>query len=107
MQMGRLFGCHQMPSRSFFVFGYQCPLCARCTGVLIGQIAALFTFAFLPSTPYIALLLLPMAIDGASQYVSLRQSNQWLRLISGLLGGFSFANLALQVIFYIIAAYST
>ncbi|MCB7430270.1 DUF2085 domain-containing protein, partial [Erysipelatoclostridium ramosum] len=28
--------CHQKAERSFFIHGYQCPVCARCSGLYIG-----------------------------------------------------------------------
>ena len=28
--------CHQIPERSFFIFGVQMPLCCRCTGLYLG-----------------------------------------------------------------------
>ena len=34
--IGNHSGCHQMPERSFFYKGKQFPVCARCTGVIIG-----------------------------------------------------------------------
>lgn len=40
MEVGRRYGCHQMPERSFFFGGRQFPLCARCTGAAVGQTAA-------------------------------------------------------------------
>ena len=40
-------GCHQRPERSFFVKGYQMPVCARCEGELIGILAALIAVWFL------------------------------------------------------------
>ncbi|MEE0456852.1 MAG: DUF2085 domain-containing protein, partial [Anaerovibrio sp.] len=30
-----------MPSRSFFIHGYQMPLCARCTGIIVGEVLGL------------------------------------------------------------------
>ena len=44
MRLGRSSGCHQMPERSFFIRGKQFPVCARCTGVMIGNIAAYVMF---------------------------------------------------------------
>ena len=44
MDWGKRLGCHQMPERSFFIKGYQFPVCARCTGVLVSSIAACMVF---------------------------------------------------------------
>ncbi|HWT27368.1 MAG TPA: DUF2085 domain-containing protein, partial [Mobilitalea sp.] len=49
MEWGAKTGCHQRPDRSFFIKGYQMPVCARCFGVIIGYIIALpsiFLFGF-------------------------------------------------------------
>jgi uncharacterized membrane protein len=32
--------CHQLPSRSFYLWAAQMPVCARCTGIYIGAAAA-------------------------------------------------------------------
>lgn len=44
MVFGQNMGCHQMPERSFFIRGKQFPVCARCTGVFLGNIAAYVMF---------------------------------------------------------------
>jgi uncharacterized membrane protein len=79
--------CHRKPERCFTVFGYESPLCSRCTGLgtglLISLVFGLFHFS-IPSTFGIALML-PLLLDGFSQLMSLRQSNNPLRLITGIL----------------------
>ena len=44
MEIGEALGCHQMPERSFFINGFQFPVCARCTGVIISAIIATIVF---------------------------------------------------------------
>ena len=44
--IGNHSGCHQMPERTFFYKGKQFPVCARCTGVIIGQSVALIIGIF-------------------------------------------------------------
>lgn len=34
------FVCHQIPARSFHLWGAQLPVCARCTGIYVGAAAA-------------------------------------------------------------------
>ena len=89
MRLGRRLGCHQMPERSFFYKGYQFPVCARCTGVIIGEIVALICVIFLRVEWWICLLLLvPMGIDWGLQFLKILQSNNVRRFLTGLLGGF-------------------
>ena len=40
MELGEMLGCHQMPERSFFIKGFQFPVCARCIGVILSAIIA-------------------------------------------------------------------
>ena len=46
MHIGKYSGCHQMPERSFFINGMQFPLCARCTGILVGYLVGVLLFVF-------------------------------------------------------------
>lgn len=95
MKVGSFLGCHQLGSRSFFVKGYQLPVCARCTGIYIG-----FFIGFLfevPSSYLYALFLAltPLILDGTLQLLTSYRSNNPKRLVTGLLFG-----LALQGILF-------
>ena len=81
-------GCHQKPERSFYFKGFQFPLCARCTGAFLGQLLGFLWVLFLRPKAGMLLLLGPMAADGISQRAGWRESNNVLRFITGLLGGF-------------------
>ena len=85
--------CHRIPERSFFYKGHQFPVCARCTGFYISGIASIILINLFP-VPYTLttlligiILLIPCAIDGFTQLLEFRESNNILRLITGLLGG--------------------
>lgn len=49
MLLGHRMGCHQRPDRSFFFRGRQFPLCARCTGVLLGYFLAIPLYVLVPA----------------------------------------------------------
>lgn len=86
--------CHQLPSRSYFICGTNCGICARCL--------LLYLFLFIGGT-YVLLtgkrisfllflfFILPCTIDGGTQYLGLRLSNNTLRFITGALAGLGFA----------------
>ena len=90
MDFGAKIGCHQMPDRSFSCKGYQFPLCARCTGVVFGEllsiIAILCTIQI--DVVFAFIFVLPLAIDGGLQYIKILQSNNIRRVITGILAGF-------------------
>ena len=85
----KYWGCHQMASRSFSFHNYQFPLCARCTGILVGEIIGIVCAFFTVSHWQSIFLLIPMAVDGLTQLYEKRESNNILRLITGSLGGYS------------------
>ena len=82
--------CHQRSDRSFFIGTYQFPLCARCTGVTIGFIAALLCliFGFQLSIIVSISLILVMFADWLLQYLKIKTSTNMRRLITGVLGGY-------------------
>ena len=84
-----IFGCHCREDRSFYYKGHKFPICARCTGELVGMILSLFScFFFRLSILVSVLLLLPMITDGVIQAVSSYESNNAKRFITGLLFGY-------------------
>ncbi len=98
--------CHRIPERSFFIGNHQFPVCSRCTGYYISLFTYLI-FSFFYFIPYstssflIGILLnVPAGIDGLSQYLGYRESNNILRLITGLLGGLGLAIFLLAFKYY-------
>ena len=82
--------CHQEPARSLWIAGHPMALCARDVGLYgglcLGLVITLWRRVFIPG--WIALLcVLPMALDGGSQLLGLRESTNALRLITGALAG--------------------
>lgn len=94
MKIGNMCGCHQRADRSFFISGYQFPICARCTGVWIGYAAALIFNGIyrIPLWLCISFMLIMFA-DWFLQYKNIFQSTNFRRLITGLLGGYGWLNL--------------
>ena len=96
---GGIFRCHQLPSRSFFFRGRQFPLCTRCSGILLGIALSPLICAFAPENMYISLALIAlMALDGFTQLKGWRESNNWLRLLTGI--GFSYG--VISIAFHIV-----
>lgn len=81
--------CHRLPERSFFYKGKQFPVCARCTGIALGVLTLpFFAFHLLSLSLLTCLLLqLPAYVDGTSQALGWRQSNNLLRFCTGWLCG--------------------
>lgn len=89
-------GCHCRPDRSFHLRGWQFPVCARCTGILCGFVAAIAGIWFgAPKIVYLMLMLAPMIADGAVQRLAGRESNNPRRFITGALWGYAAMTLLL------------
>lgn len=87
--------CHQMPSRSFFLTGFQMAYCQRnfaiytsifLTGLVYAALRNRIKVPNLPLWGYV-LLITPMAIDGFTQLFGWRLSTPELRVITGTLFG--------------------
>ena len=102
MEIGDTLGCHQMPERSFFIKGFQFPVCARCTGVIISAIIAIILFVKkkLPIGICIAMSSV-MLLDWGIQYLKIKESTNARRLITGLIGGFGYSTLHLYFYYFI------
>lgn len=101
--------CHQLAERSFAAGGVQLPVCARDTGIYVGFVVSLVVLQVLgrsrrsepPSVPVIVLgglFVGVMAIDGVSSYAGLRETTNAIRLITGLMTGFSLALFATPIV---------
>lgn len=87
------FVCHQMPSRSFFIAGYQMALCQRDMAIYGSMFLAGLAYSLvrgrvrpLPIWAFV-LLLTPLAVDGTIQVLGLLESTPLRRLITGGLFG--------------------
>lgn len=84
--------CHRRKDRSVPFFGLEKYLCARCIGLVIGLPAGILTF-LLSGGLNITLsvgLMLPLLLDGFSQAMGYRESNNILRLTSGFIFSIGF-----------------
>lgn len=84
--------CHQLPERSWYLFGYQMAYCQRDALIYPSMFVAGVAFSFqrdikpLP-LKWFLLLILPMAIDGFTQLFGWRESTPMLRAITGTIFG--------------------
>jgi uncharacterized membrane protein len=105
--------CHRIASHSFFLGDRQMPLCARCSGMHLGALAAMLyqlrmgKYGGMPSRKLLIVLgffLLAFAFDGINSYLTLGQDTgnpisllaniqplyapqNWLRSLTGILLG--------------------
>ncbi|MBQ1251411.1 MAG: DUF2085 domain-containing protein, partial [Firmicutes bacterium] len=78
-----IFGCHCRADRSFFFRGKQFPICARCTGQLVGLVVAIVSLWFYVPPIWVSLvLLIPLVVDGFVQLLTRYESNNIRRLIT-------------------------
>lgn len=103
MKLGASAGCHQRPDRSFFFHGWQFPVCARCTGVLAGQLVG-FPIAIKKNISTLTAVLCceTTMLDWSLQYSGVKKSTNKRRLVTGLLGGFGLAVIYVNIIRFVI-----
>ncbi|MHC1605173.1 MAG: DUF2085 domain-containing protein [Candidatus Methanofastidiosia archaeon] len=98
--------CHQRADRSFFVFGEQMAVCARCFGIYAGVLIGTFIYPLHkkmenrepPHARWVLLSLVPLAVDGFSQLFGFRVSSNSVRIATGFLFGLVFINYFLPLV---------
>jgi uncharacterized membrane protein len=97
MKLGEKTGCHQRPDRSFFIQGYQLPVCARCTGVILGYLLSIPGFLYFGYCRLAAGFgCIILFVDWLLQALKIKESTNRRRLITGILGGFGLMSLQLK-----------
>ena len=81
--------CHRKPDRSFFWKNKQFPVCARCTGIHLGYLTfPFFLFSIFSLNIWLTILLIiPTYLDGIIQLKYNKESNNYRRLMTGIMGG--------------------
>lgn len=85
--------CHQMDERSFHVFGEKMACCERCAAIYGALLLAALVYAAIrariakPRLTDLALLALPIAVDGGAQALGLWDSTTATRVLTGSLFG--------------------
>ncbi|MDF2907017.1 MAG: hypothetical protein K0R34_2338 [Herbinix sp.] len=99
MKYGEKLGCHQRPDRSFFIRGYQMPVCARCTGTMLGYLVAIPCFFLCGFSRLITVLgPLVMLVDWSLQALQITESTNRRRFVTGLIGGYGLMSIQLKLI---------
>jgi uncharacterized membrane protein len=89
------FACDELPTHSFFINGYQVCLCERCLAIYSSVLLAGIALAIVRKHRTVrginwwgwVACMLPMALDGGTQFFGLRESSVWLRLLTGAIFG--------------------
>ena len=93
-----VFGCHCRADRSFFWSGKKFPICARCTGELVGMLFAAGLYALMHCPVLVcALLMVPLLIDGFAQKLTGYESTNFRRFVTGFLFGIGFMTILLDI----------
>lgn len=82
--------CHRLSSRSFFVRNRQFHVCARCTGLITGyMVSPILLLVSEYSFRIFVVSCTALILDGVTQLMRWRESNNKLRVITGFVTGAS------------------
>ena len=82
-------GCHCKDERSFHYKGRKFPICARCTGELVGIFVSLFSCFFFQLPVWACILIMiPLIVDGTVQMFTKYESTNFRRFVTGFLFGY-------------------
>lgn len=87
--------CHQIPARSFYVFGHPLAVCGRCLGIYFGFLGGMGLYAFrrgfsdtsLPGIRTFILATSPLVFDAMGNFFHLWNSPHWIRFLTGFIWG--------------------
>jgi uncharacterized membrane protein len=87
--------CHQIPDRSFFIAGHPLAVCARCTGIYAGFLAAAWTYPLIkslrdigtPERKWLFIAVTPLVIDFGLELFGIWHNTHTSRLITGAILG--------------------
>lgn len=87
--------CHQIPARSFSLFGFPLAVCARCAGLYAGGFLGLCLYPLVRSTGstrflhrrWLLLAILPTAVDFAGGGIGLFANTHASRAVTGAIAG--------------------
>jgi uncharacterized membrane protein len=87
--------CHQIPSRSFTLYGHVVAVCARCMGIYGGLVLGILVYPCfrayqdreLPARRYLLFALAPTAIDFSLGLLGVVNNTHFSRLLTGMIAG--------------------
>ena len=85
--------CHGIDDRCFHIKGRKFPICARCTGTLIGTVLGVIIYIFGARASVVdhIICMCPMILDGYLQYCKGYMSNNTRRFATGFLFGIGYS----------------
>ena len=101
--------CHQIPERSFNIRGRYFPICSRCTGLYLGVFLYLIFSYFnqvyysIDLTILAILMVVPTFLDGFTQFLDLRESDNKLRFVTGFFGGIGLSIIVVSMKLYLLS----
>ncbi|HPZ06781.1 MAG TPA: DUF2085 domain-containing protein [Candidatus Eremiobacteraeota bacterium] len=110
--------CHQIDERTFHFQGHPLIVCARDTGTYTGFILSLIYWMIINkkikggTPPFYALLTASifigtLVIDGGTSYLHIRETNNHIRLLTGLLAGSGACILIIPCVFDLLYKYTS